>query len=243
MEIFAASFCFGFLISLMEIQGRELTTFFAEHKVGIQQYIMVGHEKGWQSCDILSLSPHKSDAPQFHMDFETFGKLDLSLMLASSHCLLAAFTIESKAGLSAIIQFGWRVIRHKRIALILSMGKGITLDMAQNTVKLPFLIASLLEGGQKQFLCPIVGRNEPLMQDYMCEMSYASYRYKKLKVGIFGPKPYIFSTNNGIDGTDVRLLKLLAQKLKFVPELMIPMSYRHGANLVNNNSNTVQPAC
>ena len=227
----------------MEAQVQELATFFAEHKVGVQHYIMVGHGKGWLNCDILSLSPHESDATQFLMDFETFDKLDLSLMLSSSHCLLAAFTIETKVDLSAIIQYGWRVIRHKRIALILSMGKGITLDMAQNTAKLPFLIASVLEGGQKQFLCPIVGRKEPHMQDYMCEKSYASYKYKKLKVGIFGPKPYIFSTKNGIDGTDVRLLKLLSQKLKFVPELMIPMSFRHGSNLVINNSNKVQPTC
>ena len=235
MEIFAASFCFGFLISLMEIQGRELTTFCAEHKVEIQQYIMVGHEKGWQSCDILSLSPHESDAPQFHMDFETFGKLDLSSMLSSSHCLLAAFTVESKEDLSAIIQFGWRVIQHKRTALILSMGKGISLDMAQNTAKLPFLIASVLKGGQKQFLCPLVGREEPLNQDYICEISYVSYRHKKLKVGLFGINPYIFPTKHGIDGTDVRLLKLLAQKLKFVPDILIPRSFSHGANLVKNN--------
>ena len=223
----------------MEAQGQELKTFFAEHKIGVQHYIMVGHGKGWLNCDILSLNPHESDAPQFLMDFKTFGKHDLSLTLSSSHCLLAAFTIESKESLSAIIQFGWRVIRHKRIALILSLGKGVTLDMALNTAKLPFLIASVLEGGQKQFLCPIVGRKEPVMQNYRCDMSYASYRHKKLKVGIFGPNPYVFKSKHGIgmDGTDVRLLKLLSRTLKFVPDLMIPMSFRHGANLVVNNIN------
>ena len=124
------------------------------------------------------------------------------------------------------------VIRHKRIALVLSMGEGVTLDMAPNTAKMPFLIAAKLEGDQKQFLCPIVGMREPFMQNFMCDMSYASYRRKKLKIGIFGVNPHIFPTKHGLDGTDIRLLKLLAQKLKFEPDLIIPRSFRHGANMV-----------
>ena len=59
----------------MEAQGQEITTFFAEHKVRIQHFMMVGHGKGWLNCDTLSLSPLHGDAPQFIMDFETFSAI------------------------------------------------------------------------------------------------------------------------------------------------------------------------
>ena len=146
------------------VYGQNLDQFLKEHKVEIQNYIMAGYGEGWTNCDVLSLDPITMDAPQFIMGFATFNKLDSNSALSSSHCLLTAHYIESKESLSAIIKFGWNIIQHKRVALILSMAKGITLDMASNTEKLPFLIAANLEGGGKQFLCPIVGRAEPLLQ-------------------------------------------------------------------------------
>ena len=147
------------------VLGQNLDQFLKEHRAKIQDFIMAGYGEGWTNCDVLSLNPTRvDDAPQFIMGFETFNKLDINSALSSSHCLLTAHYIESKESLSAIIKFGWIIIQHKRVALILSMAKGITLDMASNTEKLPFLIVANLEGGGKQFLCPIVGRAEPLLQ-------------------------------------------------------------------------------
>ena len=234
MGVIIVSFFFGVLLLSREANGQQLTTFLAEHKTEIQNYIMAGYGKGWLHCDVLSLT-HHGDVPHFIMGFETLNKVDIGIMMSSSHCLLAAYHIESKESLSAIIQFGWTVIKHKRIALILSIGEGVTLDMASNTKKMPFLIAAKWGGGKKQFLCPIVGRQEPFTQSYMCNVSYASYRYKKLRTGIYGHEPHIFPTKNGIDGTTIRLLKLLAKKLKFVPHIVIPRSFHHAFNLVRNN--------
>ena len=99
MEVLVASLCFGMLFFSMESRGQEqeLTQFFTEHKAEIQDYIMAGHGRDWLDCDVLSLSPLTiGDAPQFMMDFETFDKLDLRSTLSSSHCLLAAYHVESK---------------------------------------------------------------------------------------------------------------------------------------------------
>ena len=97
MEVLVASLCFGMLFFSMESQGQELTQFFTEHKAEIQDYIMAGHGRDWLDCDVLSLSRLTiGDAPQFMMDFETFDKLDLRSTLSSSHCLLAAYHVESK---------------------------------------------------------------------------------------------------------------------------------------------------
>ena len=158
MRALAALLYFGVVF------GKNLDQFLKEHKVEIQNYIMAGYGEGWTNCDVLSLKPITMDAPQFIMGFETFNKLDINSALSSSHCLLTAHYVERKESLSAIIKFGWNVMQHKRVALILSMAKGITLDMASNTEKLPFLIVANMEGGGNQFLCPIVGRSEPLLQ-------------------------------------------------------------------------------
>ena len=154
----------GALLYFGAVFGQNLDQFLKEHKAKIQNYIMAGYGEGWTNCDVLSLNPITVDAPKFIMGFETFNKLDINSALSSSHCLLTAHYVERKESLSAIIEFGWNVIKHKRVALILSMAKGITLDMASNTEKLPFLIVAILEGGGKQFLCPIIGRAEPLLQ-------------------------------------------------------------------------------
>ena len=235
MRLLTASLCFLTLVFSRTSRGHKLHKFLEEHRIQIQNYIMAGYGGGWEHCDVLSLEPLGVDAPQFIMGFETFNGLNMRSALSSSHCLLAAYHIESKESLSAIIQFGWRVLQFKRVALILSMAKEITLDMSINTKKLPFLIAAKLEGGGRQFLCPIVGRAEPLMQGHMCDMSYVSYRYKKLRVGVFGITPHIFQTKDGIDGTNIMLLKLLAEKLKFMPIVVIPRSFGQGANMVVNN--------
>ena len=235
MRLHTASLVFGALLFSRASLGQKLDKFMGEHRFQIQNYIMAGYGRGWAHCDTVSMYPLGVDSPQFIMGFETFYERDIGSALSSSHCLLAAYHIESKESLSAIIEFGWRVLQFKRVALILSMAKGITLDMATNTENLPFLIAAKLEGGGRQFLCPIVGRAKPLMQGHMCDMSQASYRYKKLRVGVFGITPHVFTTKDGIDGTNIMLLKLLAEKLKFMPIVVIPRSFGQGANMVVNN--------
>ena len=235
MRLLTASLCFGALLFPRASFGQKLDNFLKEHRVQIQDFIMTGYGWGWAHCDLLSREPLGLDAAQFIMGFETFYGHDIGSVLSSSHCLLAAYHIESKESLSAIIEFGWRVLQFKRVALVLSLAKGITLDMATNTAKLPFLVAAKLDGGGRQFLCPIVGRAEPLKQGHMCDMSHASYRYKKLRVGVFGITPHVVQTKDGIGGTNIMLLKLLAEKLKFMPIVVIPRSFGQGANMVVNN--------
>ena len=224
---------FGVLLLCLPSLGLEIDYFLRQHRENVQDYIMVGHGKGWTQCDVLSSNSVGDDAPQLLMNFVEFQKLDMRSTLSSSHCLLASYHIESQESLSEIMQFGWEVIKHKRIALILSMEKGITLEMATNTDKLPFLVAAQLESGEKQFLCPVIGKITPLMQSNMCDISYVSYKYKKLKIGLLGITPHLIF-DGGIDGTDLRLIKLLAEKLKFQPDIVIPPTYRQGRNMVRS---------
>ena len=224
---------FGVLLLCLPSLGLEIDYFLRQHRENVQDYIMVGHGKGWTQCDVLSTNSVGDDAPQLLMNFVEFQKLDMRSTLSSSHCLLASYHIESQESLSEIMQFGWEVIKHKRIALILSMEKGITLEMATNTDKLPFLVAAQLESGEKQFLCPVIGKITPLMQSNMCDISYVSYKYKKLKIGLLGLPPTLVF-DGGIDGTDLRLIKLLAEKLKFQPDIVIPPTYRQGRNMVRS---------
>ena len=74
----------------------------------------------------------------------------------------------------------------------------------------------------------------------MCDMSYATYRYQKLKVGILGQPPHFFPSKSGIDGTDIRLLRLLAEKLKFMPDVVVPRTYDQGANMVKKKYHIIE---
>ena len=223
----------GVLLLCLPSLGQKIDKFLQQHRGNIQDYIMVGHGKGWTGCDVLSSNSVVDDAPQMIMNFGEFQKLDMRSALSSCHCLLASYHIESQESLSEIIKFGWEVIKHKRIALILSMAKGITLEMATDTYKLPFLVVARLESGEKQFLCPFIGRVKPLMQSNMCDISYVSYKYKKLRIGLLGVPPHLIF-DGGIDGTDVRLIKLLAEKLKFQPDVVFPRTFSQGENMVRN---------
>ena len=102
------------------------------------------------------------------------------------------------------------------------------------STKLPFLIAADLDQaqGKEQFLCPVLGQHEPRLEQEMCRPSYVSYKDKMLQFGIFGINPYFIATKNGIDGTDVRLLQLLARALSFRPEVIPLNSYAAAINVV-----------
>ena len=230
-----ASLCFMLLLFSIESLGQDIDAFLSGQRVQIETYIMAGYEDSWAHCDVISADPQKNEArlsPQFVIDFKMLNKLDMNSILSASQCLLAVYHITSKEDLSEILQFGQTVFKYKRIALILKLENIVTLNMATDFAKLPFLIAAQLEGGREQFLCPIVGKPEPILQDFICNEIYASYRYKKLRVGLFGVNPHLFRKGNGIDGTDWRMMKLLAEKLKFEPDVKIARSFEHGANMV-----------
>ena len=224
---------FVVLLLCLPSLGQKIDDFLGQYRGNVQDYIMVGHGKGWKQCDVLSSDSVVDDAPQMIMNFVEFQKLDIRSALSSCHCLLAFYHIESQESLSEIMKFGWEVIKHKRIALILNMAKGITLDMATDTDKLPFLVIARMESGEKQFLCPFIGRDKPLMQSDMCDISYVSYKYKKLRIGLLGVHPHL-TFDGGIDGTDVRLIKLLSEKLKFKPDVVFPRTFAQGENMVRN---------
>ena len=74
----------------------------------------------------------------------------------------------------------------------MKMGSGLTLDMAANTTKLPFLVAAKLEDGREQFLCPVVGQSVLNLQSSMCNQLQRSFRDKILRVAVFGVPPYFY---------------------------------------------------
>ena len=128
---------------------------------------------------------------------------DISVTFSSSHCLLVSAHISNNNSLSDIIKFGWSVIQHKRLALILELGEELTLNMAENTTKLPFMIAATDADGKDQFLCPVIGEAAPRLQDVMCDRTYVTPKEKSLRVAIFGIPPYFYgksvfrNTNHG----------------------------------------------
>ena len=83
-------------------------------------------------------------------------------------------------------------MQHKRAAFVIKMSSGMTLNMAPNITKLPFLVAAELEDGREQFLCPVVGEPEPFLQHSMCDHAYTSYKNKVIRVGVIGVPPYLY---------------------------------------------------
>ena len=123
------------------------------------------------------------------MEVDQFKNLDISTTLSLSQCVLMSYYVKSNESFSALIEFGWNVIQHKRLALSLKMGSGLTLDMATNVTKLPFMVAAELWNGLPQFLCPVAGESEPRIQDSICD---GSLKDKILRVGFFGLAPIIY---------------------------------------------------
>ena len=151
-----------------------------------------------------------------------------------SPCLFVIYHVTSNDSLSALLEFGWAAIQHVRLALVMKMGPDITLDVAVNTTKLPFLVSARLDSGKEQFLCPVVGENRPRLEQYMCKSSYASYKDKILRTGLVGLDPYFMVTKNGIDGMDFRMLMVLANRLIFRPNIIVPNSFKAAINTVCN---------
>ena len=167
--------------------------FLARHRDAIENFIMTGYGKGWENCDIITDAPQgpgflKSN-PLYAMEVDHLKNFDVSTSLSSSHCVLSSYFVRSNKSLSNLIDFGWTAIQHKRIALVLKMGPGLSLDMATNVTKLPFVIATELWNGQPQFLCPVVGEAEPSLQDSICD---TSLKDKTIRIGCFGLPPSVY---------------------------------------------------
>ena len=97
---------------------------------------------------------------------------------------------------------------------------------------LPFVVAVQFDDGETKFLCPVVGDDKSHIDPFMCKLSYVSYKYKSLKIGIIGIEPYFVPIKSGLDGTDIRLLKMLSERLSFTPEIVIPSSFLAAEELV-----------
>ena len=224
----------GMLILLDRAVGQQQQNIFMEkYKEAIQKYLMTGHEDGWQHCDTLSSNPLSEGVPQMSMNLDKIQTLNLKSAFAYSSCLLVNYHISSEASLSDLLDFGYAAIQHVRLALIIKMGSGMTLDMIKNTTKMPFLVAAQLDGGKEQFLCPVVGEIEPRLEQDLCTASYASYRNKTLRIGLLGLMPEFLLTSSGtIDGTGIRLINMLASILNFMPQVIYPKSMANAEYLV-----------
>ena len=178
--------CIGVIVLANEVHGLGLH----KHITAIQEYIMAGYGDGWKHCDILSANLEEAgfdeDIPHFAVTLEKLLTIDIGSTLSSSHCILALYEIDTPKNLASIMEFGWKVIQYKRIALILKMGSGLTLDHNINTTKLPFPVAAEVENGEEQFICPIIGKVEPLLQEHMCEQAYITLEKKTLRIGMVG---------------------------------------------------------
>ena len=223
--------------------GQKQNMFLDQYKETIQNYIMTGHEKGWKQCDILSDSFSYEDTQQFSMDLYKIKTMNTKSTLASSQCLLVTYQVDSQASLSALLDFGWEAIHHVRLALVLKLKSGVTLDTATNTTKLPFLVAAEYEqGGDKkeQFLCPVIGEVEPRLQQDMCKPSYVSFQHKTLRITQVGMAPDFIVTRNGkeisFDGANIRLMKILEDNLNFISKMFVPRSFDAGYELVCNST-------
>ena len=227
---------FGLLLLCQRGLGQQEHTFLSKYRRSIQDYIMTGHENGWQHCDILSAnaSPHEG-IPHITRSLENVKSLDTESSFRSSHCLLVIYDVNSNQNLSTLLEFGWKAIRRVRLALVLKMGPGISLDMASNssTFKMPFLVAAELKDGKEQFLCPVVGESEPKLEEQMCSSSYVSHKGKTLRMGIMGIPPYyLLGPDGNIMGTNIMITHHFAQRLGFKPQLFPVNSYNAAENLV-----------
>ena len=199
-----------------------------KHKEAIQNYMMTGHDSGWQHCDRLSDDSYYSDnEPQITMKLEEIQTLNLKATFAYSTCLLVHYDVRSRATLSALFEFGWKAINHIRLAMVVTMRSGISLENANYTSNLPYMVAAQMDDGKEQFLCPVVGEARPQFGQSMCKQSLINYKNKKIRYGVFGVPPYFVPANsfgNGyridettMDGTIPRFMKMLAEKLNFYP--------------------------
>ena len=234
--------------------------FLSNHHKSIESYIMNGYgNRSSYQCDVLYDNAREDiieGRAQFVMGLNEIEHFDLSSNLVSSQCLLVSVEVNKNESLAALVKFGWTVVQHKRVALVMKMSSGINLNMSTNITKLPFLVAAELTDGSEQFLCPVVGMPQPYLQHSMCDHEHISYKKKVVRVNIIGVPPYLYGkthdsiisnfrkshvvlknniyagTTNGLDGADIRLLYLLSDKLNFEFNITVPTSFTDSYRLV-----------
>ena len=72
--------------------------------------------------------------------------------------------------------------------------------------------------GKRKSVCPVLGQIYPKMVDGVCPPQFQSLPGKSLPITYIGTPPYILGPN-AEDGTDVRVINLLAGRHNFKPVL------------------------
>ena len=183
-------FYIGVILMMSGAQALEFEMFVAENRRPMEEYVMTGYGYGWKHCDILSAKTQEADfnenIPHFAIAVDKLLTIDLGSTLSSAHCVLAIYDIDNVKQLGSVIKFGWKMILIKRIALLLRLGSGLTLDNPINMTRVPFPIAAELGNGLEQFICPFIGEDEPIFQEQMCKKSFLSLEGKTLRICFTG---------------------------------------------------------
>ena len=203
------------------VEGKNIINVLSVTK--IEKFIMAGYGGGWNTCDIIAVSPSPVehdfllDTPHLSLELKQLKTLDIRFVLSKSHCILVWAQANDNATMTSIVEFGWTAIQHKRIGMMLRLGTNFTLDKVTNTTKLPFLIAAQLDNGNSQFLCPSLVSHQPLLQQSMCNKDHTDYKGKTIRVGLWvASRPYGYLTEDGVpDGVDKRFLDVLQSKMGF----------------------------
>ena len=204
-----------------------------KYRRAIENYIMTGYETTWYNCDILSANGYTFEGVgQITMPLDNIRKIDMKSTISSAPCLLVNYDVRSKTNLLTLLEFGWSAVNHVRLALVLKLRSGISLKVATNTSNLPYLVAAEAESGTEQFLCPRVGHIKPLLVNKMCNSLYLDYKYRAIRIGLLGLLPDFALTSAGIDGTQIRLIKIISERFKFQPHIKIPDSFEKLVNEV-----------
>ena len=216
---------FGMLLLSLGVYGQD--QILTKYKGAIQNYIMTGYESTWRHCDMLSANIYSYEGvPQVTMDLDKIETLNVKSTFSSSSCLLVIYDVSSKDGLSTLLEFGQNAINYVRLALVIKMRSGITLEMATNTSNLPYLVAAESQHGMEQFICPVVAEVKPRLRHEMCSPSYLDYKNKVLRIGLMGiPPDFVLTSTGSIEGVNIQLIKMMAERLKFTPEINIAASF------------------
>ena len=214
--------------------GQFKNIFMAKHRNSIQEYIMTGRERGWQNCDILSVNPSDLGVPHILMSMGQIQNLNIKSVFKNSHCLLVNYDVCIGDSLSNLLQFSWEAAYHVRLALVMKICNGLTFETATNTSTLPYLVATESESNVEKFICPVVGEIKPRLENEICNPSYLKYKNKALRVGLLGVPPDFVLTKTGVEGINIRLIKMMAKKLKFLPNIKFASSFKGAEDQSSN---------
>ena len=72
-------------------------------------------------------------------------------------------------------------------------------------------------------LCPTLGQRYAQIYDSLCPSEVQKPAGKSIRISFIGPPPHI--TYNPIGGSDLLIIGLLAEKLKFLPKFVPELSF------------------